>query len=119
MPGPAASGVGPLPVESGPADCVLNLEPEAQSPSGQLAKGNWVAINTHIFALTTRAGHGSPNSRRRFSAPRPDQAHAAQLVENDGQNAPPAEKRDERLTAPLLRLLPGGAPGSCGPRSGP
>jgi hypothetical protein len=28
----------------------------------------------HIFALTTRAGRGSPNSRRRFSALRPDQA---------------------------------------------
>jgi hypothetical protein len=35
----------------------------------------------------------------------------AQLVENDDQNAPPAEKRDERLTAPLLRLLPGGRRG--------
>jgi len=40
------------------------------------------------------------------------QLDAAQLVENDDQNAPPAERRDERLTAPLLRLLPGGAPGS-------
>ena len=38
--------------------------------------------------------------------------NAAQLVENDDQNAPPAEKRDERLTAPLLRLLPGGRRGS-------
>jgi hypothetical protein len=42
----------------------------------------------------------------------PDLAHAAQLVENDDQNAPPTEKRDERLTAPLLRLLPGGRRGS-------
>ncbi len=30
--------------------------------------------------------------------PRPDQAYAALLVENDDQNAPPAEKRGERLT---------------------
>jgi hypothetical protein len=37
---------------------------------------------------------------------------AAPFVENDDQNAPPAEKRDERLTAPLLRLLPGGRRGS-------
>jgi len=36
---------------------------------------------------------------------------AAPFVENDDQNAPPAEKRDERLTAPLLRLLPGGRRG--------
>jgi hypothetical protein len=66
------------------------------------------ATKTHIFALTTGAGHGSPNSRRRFSAPRRIKLDAAQFVENDDQNAPPAEKRDERLTAPLLRLLPGG-----------
>ncbi len=38
--------------------------------------------------------------------------NAAHLVKNDDQNAPPAEKRDERLTAPLLRLLPGGCRGS-------
>jgi hypothetical protein len=37
---------------------------------------------------------------------------AAPLVENDDQNAPSAEKRDERLTAPLLRLLPGRRRGS-------
>src|ERR1700722_870009 len=40
----------------------------------------------------------------------PDQAHAAQIVENDDQNAPPAEKRDERLN--LRSRLPGGPPGS-------
>jgi len=33
---------------------------------------------------------------------------AALLVKNDDHNAPPAERRGERLTAPLLRLLPGG-----------
>jgi len=44
--------------------------------------------------------------------PRLDQAHAAQIVENDDQNAPPAEKRDARLTAPLIRVLPGGRRGS-------
>src|SRR5271170_4736572 len=55
----------------------------------------------HIFALTTRTGHGSakplalPRVRIRLDA--------AQLVKNDDQDAPPAEKRDERLTAPLLR----------------
>jgi hypothetical protein len=36
---------------------------------------------------------------------------AAPPVENDSQNALPAEKRDERLIAPLLRLLPRRAPG--------
>ena len=36
---------------------------------------------------------------------------AAPFVENDDQNMAPAEKWDERLTAPLLRLLPGGRRG--------
>jgi hypothetical protein len=48
----------------------------------------------------------------RFAAPLRIRFNAALLVENDDQNAPPAEKRDERLTAPLLRLLPGGRRGS-------
>jgi len=33
----------------------------------------------------------------RWRCPRPDQAHAAQPVENDDQNAPSAQKRGERL----------------------
>jgi hypothetical protein len=37
---------------------------------------------------------------------------AALLVKNDDHNAPPAERRGERLTTPLLRLLPGGRRGS-------
>ena len=65
-------------------------------------------IVARIFALTTRAGHGFPKSHRRFAAPLQIRLDAAPLVENDDQNAPPAERRDERLTAPLLRLLPGG-----------
>jgi hypothetical protein len=76
-------------------------------------------IVPHIFALTTRAGHGFPKSHRRFAAPLRIRLDAAPLVENDDQNAPPAEKRDERLTAPLLRLLPGGRRGSQGSRSRP
>jgi hypothetical protein len=48
----------------------------------------------------------------RLAAPLRIRFNAALLVENDDQNAPPAEKRDERLTAPLLRLLPGGRRGS-------
>ena len=52
------------------------------------------------------------NTRRRFCAPLWIRLDVASLVENDDQNAPPAEKRDERLTAPLLRILPGGRRGS-------
>jgi hypothetical protein len=48
----------------------------------------------------------------RIAAPLRIRFDAAPLVENDSQNPPPAEKRDERLIAPLLRLLPGGPPGS-------
>ena len=48
----------------------------------------------------------------RFAAPLRIGLDAARLVKNDDQNAPPAEMRDERLTAPLLRLLPGGRLGS-------
>jgi hypothetical protein len=48
----------------------------------------------------------------RFSALLRIRLDAALLVENEDRNAPPAEKRDERLTAPLLRLLPGGRWGS-------
>jgi hypothetical protein len=47
-------------------------------------------------------------SRRCSPAPLRIKIDAAVLVKNDDHNAPPAEKRDERLTAPLLRLLPGG-----------
>jgi hypothetical protein len=64
-----------------------------------------------ISSLTTRAGHGFPKSHRRFTAPLRIRLDVASLVENDDQNAPPAEQRDERLTAPLLRLLPGGRRG--------
>jgi hypothetical protein len=48
----------------------------------------------------------------RFAAPLRIKLDAALLDENIDRNAPPAEKRDERLTAPLLRLLPGGRWGS-------
>jgi hypothetical protein len=48
----------------------------------------------------------------RFAALLRIRLDAALLAENDDRNAPPAEKRDERLTAPLLRLLPGGRRGS-------
>jgi hypothetical protein len=52
------------------------------------------------------------NPHRRFSALLRIRLNAAQLVKDIDRNAPPAEKRDERLTAPLLRLLPGGRWGS-------
>jgi hypothetical protein len=52
------------------------------------------------------------NPHRRFAAPLRIRLDVARRVENDDQNTPPAEKRDERLTAPLLRLLPGGRRGS-------
>jgi hypothetical protein len=52
------------------------------------------------------------NPHRRFSALLRIRFDVAPRVKSIDRNAPPAEKRDERLTAPLLRLLPGGRWGS-------
>jgi hypothetical protein len=108
--------------------CTLNLDTDALG-SGEHRKrkaarhtltgaspSGW---GSDVFATGSQLGsppnHGidimpSPcfsKRSRRFVAPR-IRLHVAQLAENDNQNALPAEKRDERLTAPLLRLLPGG-----------
>jgi hypothetical protein len=51
--------------------------------------------------------HGSWFCKAVGALSRPDQAYAVQLVENDDQNASPAENRDERLN-PRSRISPAG-----------
>ena len=73
----------------------------------RLPLGPILRVGTAQASLRIDNPHGSWFCKAVGALSRPDQAHAAQLVKNDDQNAPPAEKRDERLNL-RSRVSPAG-----------
>src|ERR1700722_4729016 len=73
----------------------------------RLPLGPILRVGTAQASLRIDNPHGSWFCKAVGALSRPDKAHAGWVVKNDDQNAPPAEKRDERLNL-RSRVSPAG-----------